>query len=183
MFYRVQRKSEKIYFIEKLDKEEIYGLNKKDYMEIVDDVISSTVDTHMADGYIVWFNTIDSVIGTDVGKYRDIPTTDVKKVKALKSAREDLESKVTEVEMIDYISYIDANNILNSNGFFVTDKNREEVYLDILEAGDDLIIDALEEFLTLKDKLTVIKSAKRVYDDLEEKIKQSTEDEVEDLHS
>lgn len=178
MFYRVQRKSEKITLLEEMDKEQVYGVNQKDYMEINDQVIVDKISEYRAQGLTVVFNTITEEIETRVDKYRDIPTTDIKRVQALKHARFMLDSLVKEVEMVDYISYIDANNILNSKGFFVTDENREEVYLDILEAGDELIIDTLEEFLTLKDKLTTVKSAKREYDEIVETVHGTSEEDL-----
>ena len=178
MFYRVERKSEKIYIIDEIDREEIYGVNQKDYIEITDEVIVERINTDIDKGLTVYFNTITKEIGSKVDKYRDIPNTDVKRVQALRTVRFMYESLTSDIDMIDYIAYIDANNVLNSKGFFVTDENREETYLDILEAGDEKIIDTLEEFLELKDKLSSIKSAKKEYDEAVEKIYSTSEDDI-----
>jgi chromatin segregation and condensation protein Rec8/ScpA/Scc1 (kleisin family) len=45
------------------------------------------------------------------------------------------------------------NNELNAKGYFIYDGNREEVYLSILETGDDVLIAKLEEYLNFKDEI------------------------------
>jgi hypothetical protein len=45
------------------------------------------------------------------------------------------------------------NNMFSSKGFFIYDDNKQDVYLKILETGDDGLIDRLEEFLGYKDEI------------------------------
>jgi len=47
--------------------------------------------------------------------------------------------------------YININNILCDKGYFIHDDNREEVYLKILETGDETLIDKLELYLNARD--------------------------------
>lgn len=50
-------------------------------------------------------------------------------------------------------SFIVLNNDLSSRGYFITDKNREEQYLAILETGDQDLIEKLEQYLNYRDEL------------------------------
>lgn len=50
-------------------------------------------------------------------------------------------------------SFIILNNDLSSRGYFITDKNREEQYLAILETGDEELIAKLEQYLNYRDEL------------------------------
>jgi len=178
MHFRVKRDSHKIKIIEELHKEDLYGLSRGEFLTINDTFIIKEITEAMAKGYIVSLNAVTKKIETEVDKFHNIPTTDVKRVQAIKSASERVESLTNEVELIDYISYIDANNVLNSHGFHITDDNREEQYLNILEDGNESLIDVLEEFLTLKDKLNKVKSVKREYDKVIEIVKTTSEEDL-----
>ena len=71
-------------------------------------------------------------------------------------ARMQLQTRLTFVEIFDILSYININNMLIDKGFVITDDNREEKYLDIINTGDDLIISLLEQYLNIKDKLSYL---------------------------
>ncbi len=60
------------------------------------------------------------------------------------------------VSAMDYFDYLGAFNVLASMGYFITDKNREEKYLEIIESGDEGLISNLETYLENKDKLEKI---------------------------
>jgi hypothetical protein len=110
-----------------------------------------------------------------------IKVTDIKKYQISQMLKEYLETRVNEKTIIDYIDYIDVRDILADRGFIVTDSNKEEKYLEILETEDDELIDLLEEFLILKDDLTEIKTARRTYKKLMEKLKSTPENDIETL--
>jgi hypothetical protein len=54
---------------------------------------------------------------------------------------------------ITFIEFTLLNNRLASNGFFITKENREESYLDILNTGNMELIDSLEKYLNILDKI------------------------------
>jgi len=56
-------------------------------------------------------------------------------------------------------------SILASSGFFITDENREEKYLEIINTGDEDLINALEEYLDAYDATSPIVS---MYTDLKQ---------------
>jgi len=77
---------------------------------------------------------------------------------------------------IDMIIYMDALLELADRGFVITENNREEKYLEILETGDEELIDLLEEYLVIKDEISIIKSNKKKYNTVISKIRDLDED-------
>ena len=60
------------------------------------------------------------------------------------------------VASIDYYDFLCVYSKLASLGYFITDDNREEKYIEIITTGDDDLINILEEYLNKKDKLDSI---------------------------
>lgn len=63
------------------------------------------------------------------------------------------------------------NNELCSKGYFITDSNREEKYIEIIETGDDDLINLLESYLEAKDKIDRAYHLKNKYEIFKNKIK------------
>ena len=57
---------------------------------------------------------------------------------------------VTGLMMFDFIC---INNELINEGYFITSKNREDKYIEILETEDEEFIDKLETYLNAKDSI------------------------------
>lgn len=180
-YFRTRRESDRIIVLDEISQELTYGLNKTNYINIEDNSIIESILNIQKEGDISYIDLADNIIKADSYTYRGIPGSDVNRVSILKAARGKLLVVANDVDMVDYISYIEANNTLSSQGFFITDKNREEKYLEILETGDDSLIDALEEFLNVKDSLSILKSAKKTYDDIQDKVLGTAEDDTERL--
>ena len=75
------------------------------------------------------------------------------KVKIIKSLEKRFEFLYNKLKLLDIIEFITLNNNLNYHGFFITDENKEEVYIKILETQDDQMIGMLERYLELKESL------------------------------
>lgn len=74
------------------------------------------------------------------------------------------------------------NNDLASAGYFITNDNREEKYLEILETGDEKLIAKLEDYLNYKDEIENIAFLERKFSAFREEIKKSqTIDQVNEL--
>ncbi len=56
---------------------------------------------------------------------------------------------------ITFIEFTNLNNKLSSKGYFITDENREEMYIEILTTGDVDLITILENYLNLKDTINL----------------------------
>ena len=67
------------------------------------------------------------------------------------------------VKLIDFVTYINLNNKFSSKGIFVTDDNKEEAYIKIIETGDESLISDLEKFITIKDSLAELEAKKDEY--------------------
>jgi len=55
---------------------------------------------------------------------------------------------------IVFINYVRLNNILSSKGFFITDENREDIYLEIINTEDEKLINILDEYLMNLDVIS-----------------------------
>jgi len=67
-------------------------------------------------------------------------------------ARDYISSRLNPVSMFELYDFILCNNELLERGYVITNKNRREKYIEIIEAGDAETIDYLEIFLNSKDK-------------------------------
>jgi hypothetical protein len=68
--------------------------------------------------------------------------------------------------LLDFVGLMMLNNKFANQGIFITDDNREECYIKIIESGDESLIADLEKYLELKDKVTAIEIRKKEYDDI-----------------
>ena len=50
-------------------------------------------------------------------------------------------------------NYIELNNKLSDNGYFIHNGNREQKYIEIIETQNEEIIETLENYLSLKDEI------------------------------
>ena len=57
----------------------------------------------------------------------------------------------------DFFEFSILNNKLIDAGYVITDENREEKYLEIINAGDQTIIDILEVYLEVRDSIAIHK--------------------------
>ena len=167
--------------------------NENDYI-IIDKIVENesedtiVIDDVEIDNFII-ANISDKTIRIDRDgeisfideRYYNIPTKDIRRVSIIEKAKLKVESLIQKVDMITYINYIDINNELSSHGIFITDSNREEKYLEILETGDENLIDLLELFLEAKDELQVVKSAKKDFSTTLASVQNLTEDDIEEL--
>jgi hypothetical protein len=71
----------------------------------------------------------------------------------IQKARQHVTHQQAVVSGIMLYEYTIINNYLCDKGYFIHDDNREEVYLSILETGDDVLIDRLETYLNAKDEI------------------------------
>jgi hypothetical protein len=78
--------------------------------------------------------------------------------------------------------YMNINNILNDKGYFIHDDNKEEVYLQILETGDEDLINNLEDYLNAREVISRASFLEKRYIKLYRNVNESlTEEEVDKL--
>jgi len=84
--------------------------------------------------------------------------------KAVKTkARGILGDNLLTFKLIDFISLMLLNNKFLSKGIIITDDNKEECYIKIIESGDESLITDLEKYIALKDDVKLIEKQKEEY--------------------
>lgn len=64
------------------------------------------------------------------------------------------DSYLISLSMMEFFNFINLNNIFFEKGIFITDENREEKYLEVINTEDDKLIGNLEKYLEAKDSIT-----------------------------
>lgn len=78
-------------------------------------------------------------------------------------------------------SFTVLNNDLASQGYFITDKNREEMYLTILETADESLIQKLEDYLNYRDEIDRVASLERKFSTFRSSLRDART--VDDVHT
>jgi hypothetical protein len=74
--------------------------------------------------------------------------------------------------LLDLVKFMILNNEFASKGIYITDDNREESYIKIIEMEDETLIGKLEEYLNVKDSINVIQRQKNEYKEIIEKLQE-----------
>lgn len=79
-------------------------------------------------------------------------------------------------------SYMQLSSKLMDKGFYITDDNRDEKYIEIIETENEVLIELLEEFITAKDRISSAFYLKDKYDKLVKEVQRSkTEEQITEL--
>jgi hypothetical protein len=74
-------------------------------------------------------------------------------------------------KLVDFVSYIMINNKFLNKGITITDENKEEGYIKIIETGDESLIADLEKFIELRDSIKLVEAMKEEYTEIINKLK------------
>lgn len=84
----------------------------------------------------------------------------------------------------DFFEFTITNNYLASKGVFITDDNREEVYIGIINSGDDKTIEYLEKYLNALDRISIPYYQYNIFLDFESDVLEAkTLDELKELEN
>jgi len=178
-YYEVSRYEDTITILKPITPKEAEELNTVNVLKIDDEKLNKFINLNVDEKTITINKNGEVELGENT--YYGISLRDENKVKIAKRARQKLDGIVHTSDLVYYIEFIETNNILNSRGFFITEDNKEEKYLEILEAGDEDLINTLERFLNSRDKLGKVKSAKTEFDNIIESLKYADENNKEEL--
>lgn len=78
---------------------------------------------------------------------------DAAKKSAMIKVRMLVTPELAKISGLSLYGFTVLNNDLASNGYFITNENREEKYLEILETGNEKLIAKLEDYLNYKDEI------------------------------
>ncbi len=65
--------------------------------------------------------------------------------------------------LLDFVTFMQLNNSFAAKGIFITEKNKEEKYIEIIETGDENLIQDLEQYIMLLDNIKIIQKKKDEY--------------------
>lgn len=93
---------------------------------------------------------------------------------AIKKVRMLVGPEIVSVTGLTFYGFICLNNELADKGFFITDYNREKKYLEILETGDEKLIEKLETYLNYKDEIARAAHLNEKFNNFRKKVNEET---------
>lgn len=90
---------------------------------------------------------------------------------------------ISPLYMFDFYDFLILNNEFASLGYIITNANKEEQYLKIINENDEGLLNRLERYLFLLDKLSLYQFRKQQVDNLKSKLNEaSTEEEIDEIN-
>jgi len=78
--------------------------------------------------------------------------------------------KINLYSIMSFIEYIDLNNFFVSKGYYITDENKEDIFIEIIEKNEEDILNKLENLLAIKQELLEFKTNYSLYFRLKEEL-------------
>jgi len=152
-YNRLNYKVTNVYF-----EEYKYLMPGKSFFDVPDD-IAMQIKADVFYGNIVTIRkkVLESGIFTaddfTISKVSKFETTKNRAIIKEKSAIAALAVNTSFFEIYEFIA---VTGMLASQGIFITNENREETYLNIINTGDEELISALETYLEIKDTMDTL---------------------------
>lgn len=126
------------------------------YYDIPSVDLKHFIEQSMVDGKEVFFpKGIDYPLTKDDLIIQDIPDPiAAERQGSSVSAKHFIAYRIGYLSMFDFFNFQILNNKLAAAGYVISDSNREEKYLEIVNTGEQDLISVLEEYLALLDKLS-----------------------------
>jgi hypothetical protein len=126
-------------------------------------------------GLLVTVNkdTIDNDRPVQVEDFKIIKTSsfDTKKSQEIARIQLSFNAIVSSSSILDHFAYFSSAILLSERGYMITDRNREEKYLEIINEGDEYLLQNLEEYLEARDNLAKLSYMYRDMKDYLNKVK------------
>lgn len=90
--------------------------------------------------------------------------------KTIQKGREYLTTRLGIHSIFEFFDFIMLNNTLTAAGYVITNSNRREKYLEIIDTGDIELIDTLELYLNALDKMAIINGWYKTYKEFEKNV-------------
>lgn len=91
--------------------------------------------------------------------------------------------ELAKVSGLSLYGFTVLNNDMINAGYAITNTNREEKYLEILETGDEELIQKLEDYLNYKDEIERVASLERKFSAFQRKVNNADLEEIEGLEN
>lgn len=89
------------------------------------------------------------------------------------------------LHLMDIVDFMMLHDKFASKGIFITQDNREEKYIEIIQTGDQDMIDDLERYIGYLDRLTDLRAKIDTYNDIIQELKEvsdpNSEEEVNNI--
>lgn len=148
----------------------------------INNLTAQMVEKMFSDGLQVYYKSNTKSIELmpyDIFSGADVTDINILRNQKLSEAKYNVshhQALVTGLMMFDFIC---INNELLDKGFVITDNNREDKYIEILEAEDEALVEKLEIYLNARDTISRASFLEREYQKFYRDIKQSqTEEEI-----
>ena len=86
------------------------------------------------------------------------------------------------LNLVELVKFMLLHDKFASLGIYVTEDNKEDKYIEILEKDDEKLLNDLEEYIEVQEKMTELVRAVDVYDKLIQKIKEVDENDEEAIN-
>jgi hypothetical protein len=86
-------------------------------------------------------------------KVTELSSFKTKKASELARVQMRFNAFVSSSSMLEHFAYFSSAILLSERGFMITDSNREEKYLEIINEGDEYLLKTLEDYLEARDRL------------------------------
>jgi predicted DNA-binding transcriptional regulator len=139
------------------ENEKIVNLSFVAYTIIKNKILSNEniyINKHMVSNEVLPFEVL--ILDGEPG-IENIREASIVKIRTL------INPVITKVSGLALYGFMVLNNELVSKGWYFYDGNREEKYLEILETGDEKLINKLEEYLNYKDEIERVSQLERQF--------------------
>jgi hypothetical protein len=96
---------------------------------------------------------LNKIVSFDDFKQNEVNSVQEKKIVKVREIYKILDEKMAIVTGLSLYSFFSDMVRLAAHGYFITDSNREEVYLKIIDSADEDLISCLETYLDSKDRI------------------------------
>ena len=123
------------------------------------------IDNAILSNKLVYINkeqTSNELHPWDLTLVDELVLSDIKKSSIIK-IRSIINPIISQVSGLSLYGFMVLNNELVAKGFAIYEDNREEVYLKILETGDEDLITKLEDYLNYKDEIDRVSQLERQF--------------------
>jgi hypothetical protein len=126
--------------------------------------------------------TLDDIQKDELREESDGDVLEAYKTKALRMMNELIANQLM-ISNFELYHFFKLNNYLAAKGYFITDENREEKYLEIINSGDEEALSKLSEYLDSLDEFNSIDDAFQKYKEYKDRVKSAvTQEEINEAY-
>lgn len=124
----------------------------KTYFQLSDPLANSIL-VQMDKGRTAYFSKDLKAVKQDDLIYKESSDLDIRKNNEISKYMRMISELFTNTSFMDFFDFMVMNNKFCFKGIFITDDNREESYLKVINTGDENLIENLEDFLEAYDSI------------------------------